>query len=230
MVTINSQILLVSRLSSKAVAENFRLIEAPLPALRDGQVLMRHHFISPYMRGRMNDVKSYVVVQPLNTVMQGATAGEVVESKHTSYHSGDKIVGFGGWQQYSIVDGVTPGVLRNVDTTNIPPSTYLGAVGIPGVTAWYGLTQICLPKEGETVVVSAASGAVGSSAKCSYVVDELGFDACVDYKCTSMRSRCTRRWPVRWRSWHDGGDRGSSNPGRPWPRAWRRHPKRFSAS
>jgi NADPH-dependent curcumin reductase CurA len=203
MVTMNPQILLVSRPSGQAVAENFRLIEAPLPALGDGQVLVRHHFISvdPYMRGRMDDAKSYAAPQPLNAVMQGGTVGEVVESRHANYQSGDKVVGFGGWQQYSIVDGATPGVLRTVDTTHLPLSVYLGAVGMPGVTAWYGLTQICLPKQSETVVVSAASGAVGSvvgqlakvrgcravgiaggSDKCSYVVDELGFNACVDYK------------------------------------------------
>lgn len=200
---LNSQILLVSRPSGEAVAGNFRLAEVPLPALQEGQVLVRHHFVSldPYMRGRMNDVKSYIVPQPLNAVMQGGTVGEVVESKHADYQSGDKVVGFGGWQQYSIVDGAEPSALRKVDTTHIPLSAYLGAVGMPGVTAWYGLTQICLPKEGETVVVSAASGAVGGtvgqlakargcrvvgiaggSDKCSYVVDELGFDACVDYK------------------------------------------------
>jgi NADPH-dependent curcumin reductase CurA len=203
MSTMNSQILLVSRPSGKAVVENFRLIEAPLPALQDGQVLVRHHFLSldPYMRGRMNDAASYVAPQPLNAVMQGGTVGEVVESTHASYQSGDQVVGFGGWQQYSLVEGAELGVLRKVDTTHIPLSAYLGVVGIPGVTAWYGLTQICLPKEGETIVVSAASGAVGSVVgqlakargcravgiagghdKCSYVVDELGFDACVDYK------------------------------------------------
>ena len=203
MSTMNSQILLVSRPSGKAVVENFRLIEAPLPELQDGQVLVRHHFLSldPYMRGRMNDAPSYVAPQPLNAVMQGGTVGEVVESTHASYQHGDQVVGFGGWQQYSIVDGAAPDVLRKVDTTHIPLSAYLGVVGIPGVTAWYGLTQICLPKEGETIVVSAASGAVGSAVgqlakargcravgiagghdKCSYVVDELGFDACVDYK------------------------------------------------
>jgi NADPH-dependent curcumin reductase CurA len=119
MSTMNSQILLVSRPSGKAVAEDFRLIEAPLPALQDGQVLVRHHFLSldPYMRGRMNDAASYVAPQPLNAVMQGGTAGEVVESTHASYQSGDKVVGFGGWQQYSIVDGAAPDVLRKVDTT-----------------------------------------------------------------------------------------------------------------
>ena len=114
---------------------------------------------------------------------------------------GDKVVGFGGWQQFSVVDAGVPGVLRKVDTTHIPLSAYLGAVGMPGVTAWYGLTQICKPGAGKTIAVSAASGAVGSAVgqlakargcrvvgiaggadKCSYVVDELGFDACIDYK------------------------------------------------
>ena len=203
MTTINSQIHLVSRPSGEALAANFAQVDVPLPGLKDGQVLVRHHFISldPYMRGRMNDAKSYAVPQPLNAVMQGGTVGEVVESKHPDYAIGDKVVGFGGWQQYSIVDAGTPGVLRKVDTAQIPLSAYLGAVGMPGVTAWYGLTQICLPKAGETVVVSAASGAVGSvvgqlakargcravgiaggAQKCAYVIDELGFDACVDYK------------------------------------------------
>ncbi len=201
--TQNKQIHLVSRPTGEAVAENFKLIEAEVPELKEGQVLVRQHFLSldPYMRGRMNDAKSYAVPQPLNAVMQGGTVGEVVASKNAHYAVGDKVVGFGGWQLYSVVDAATPGVLRKVDTAHIALSAYLGAVGMPGVTAWYGLTQICKPKEGQTVVVSAASGAVGSAVgqlakargcravgiaggaeKCGYVVDELGFDACVDYK------------------------------------------------
>jgi NADPH-dependent curcumin reductase CurA len=200
---INKQIHLVSRPNVEASADNFRLVEAPMPTVADGQVLVRNHFLSldPYMRGRMNDAKSYAQPQPLNAVMQGGTAGEVVESKHPGYQPGDKVVGFGGWQQYVLVEGGAPGMLRKVDTTHIPLSAYLGAVGMPGVTAWYGLMQICQPKPGETVVVSAASGAVGSAVgqlakakgcravgiaggadKCRYVVEELGFDACVDYK------------------------------------------------
>jgi NADPH-dependent curcumin reductase CurA len=157
--------------------------------------------LDPYMRGRMNDAKSYAAPQPLNAVMQGGTAGEVVASKNAGYAIGDKVVGFGGWQQFSVVDATMPGVLRKVDTTHIALSAYLGAVGMPGVTAWYGLTQICKPVAGKTIVVSAASGAVGSAVgqlakargcravgiaggadKCGYVVGELGFDACVDYK------------------------------------------------
>ena len=201
--TTNPQIHLVSRPTGEASLANFKLVEAEVPELADGQVLVRNHFMSldPYMRGRMNDAKSYAVPQPLNAVMQGGTVGEVVASKNEHYKIGDKVVGFGGWQHYSVADAATPGVLRKVDTTHIPLSAYLGAVGMPGVTAWYGLTQICKPKPGQTIVVSAASGAVGSAVgqlakargcravgiaggaeKCAYVVGELGFDACVDYK------------------------------------------------
>ena len=185
------------------MASNFKLVTAETPALKDNQVLVRHHYMSldPYMRGRMNDAKSYAQPQPLGQVMQGGTAGEVVESKHPKYAVGDKVVGFGGWQEYSVVDASQPGALKKVDTTHVPLSHYLGAVGMPGVTAWYGLVKIIAPKAGETVVVTAASGAVGSAFgalakargcrvvgiaggpdKCKYVTDELGFDACIDYR------------------------------------------------
>ena len=201
--TTNRQVLLASRPTAEAIAANFRVVDTPLPALADGQVLVRHHYLSldPYMRARMNDAKSYAQPQPLNEVMIGGTVGEVVESRHPKFAAGDKVVGMGGWQQYAVVDANQPGALRKVDTTHIPLSAYLGAVGMPGVTAWYGLTKICEPKAGETVVVSAASGAVGSvvgqlaklrgcravglaggAEKCKYVLDELGFDACIDYK------------------------------------------------
>jgi len=203
MATTNRQIHLVSRPEGEATTSNFRLVEAPLPALADGQVLVRHHYLSldPYMRGRMNDAKSYAEPQKLDTVMQGGIVGEVVESRHADYRPGDKVVGVGGWQEYSIANGSQPGMLRKVDTSRIPLSAYLGAVGMPGVTAWYGLVKICEPNPGQTIVVSAASGAVGSAVgqlakvrgcravgfaggadKCRYVVDELGFDACIDYK------------------------------------------------
>ncbi len=200
---INRQILLASRPKGEASASNFRLVEAPLPALAEGQVLVRHHYLSldPYMRGRMDDAKSYAAAQPLDTVMIGGTVGVVAESKHASFKAGDSVVGMGGWQEYSVVDAAQPGALRKVDTSRIALSAYLGAVGMPGVTAWYGLMKICAPKAGETVVVTAASGAVGSAVgqlakargcravgiaggpdKCRYVVEELGFDACIDYK------------------------------------------------
>ena len=199
----NLQIHLASRPQGEPSVDNFRLVEKTLPELAEGQVLVRHHYLSldPYMRGRMNDAKSYAAPQALDTVMGGGTVGEVLASRHASYQAGDKVVGMGGWQQHSVVDGGALGMLRKVDTTHIPLSAYLGAVGMPGVTAWYGLMKICQPKAGQTVVVSAASGAVGSAVgqlakakgcravgiaggadKCAYVVNELGFDACVDYK------------------------------------------------
>jgi NADPH-dependent curcumin reductase len=148
----------------------------------------------------MNDAKSYAPPQPLNAVMIGGTAGVVIASKHAAFAAGDHVVGMGGWQQYSIVDGNARGAMRKVDVSRIPLSAYLGPVGMPGVTAWYGLTKICAAA-GQTITVSAASGAVGSVVgqlaksrgcravgiaggreKCDYVVGELGFDACIDYK------------------------------------------------
>ena len=200
---MNQQIHLVSRPSQEALTSNFQLISVETPALQDGQVLVRHHFLSldPYMRGRMNDAKSYTAPQALNEVMGGGTVGEVVASKSPKFAVGDQVVGMGGWQQYSVVDANQLGALRKVDTTHIPLSAYLGAVGMPGVTAWYGLVKIIEPKAGETMLVSAATGAVGSAfaalskargcrtvgiaggpEKCKYAVDELGFDACIDYK------------------------------------------------
>jgi NADPH-dependent curcumin reductase CurA len=199
----NRQIHLVSRPTGEATRDNFALVEAPLPELADGDVLVRHHYLSldPYMRGRMNDAKSYAQPQALNQVMGGGTVGEVVASRNPAFAVGDAVVGMGGWQEYQRVTSEQRGMLRKVDTRHVPLPAYLGAVGMPGVTAWYGLTQIIEPKVGETIVVSAASGAVGGVVgqlarqrgvravgiaggpdKCAYVTGELGFDACVDYK------------------------------------------------
>jgi NADPH-dependent curcumin reductase len=199
----NHQCLLDNRPEGQAQTSNFKFVTSETPALQEGQVLVRHHYLSldPYMRGRMNESKSYAAAQPLGEVMIGGTAGEVVESKNSKFSVGDKVVGMGGWQTYSVVDANAVGALRKVDTTHIPLSAYLGAVGMPGVTAWYGLVKICAPAAGETVVVTAASGAVGSAVgvlakargchvvgiaggkdKCDYVVNTLGFDACIDYK------------------------------------------------
>jgi NADPH-dependent curcumin reductase CurA len=200
---VNTQVFLDNRPQGEATAGNFKLVTSETPPLADGQVLVRHHFLSldPYMRGRMNDAKSYAQPQPLGQVMQGGTVGEVVESRSPKYQPGDKVVGFGGWQEYSVVSAEQAGALKKVDTTHVPLSHYLGAVGMPGVTAWYGLVKIIEPKAGQTVVVSAASGAVGSAFgalakergcraigiaggpdKCGYVKQELGFDDCIDYK------------------------------------------------
>ena len=200
---MNKQILLVSRPTGEPTLENFRLVETPLVPLADGEVRVRHHYLSldPYMRGRMNEGASYAEAQRLNEVMIGGTVGEVVESRSAHFRVGDHVVGMGGWQQYQRVDGSQRGALRKVDSTQIPLSAYLGVLGMPGVTAWYGLGQVIGPKAGETVVVSAASGAVGSvvgqlarlrgcravgiaggGEKCRAVVDDFGFDACIDYR------------------------------------------------
>lgn len=199
----NRQILLDNRPQGEATVDNFKLVTTDTPALADGQVLVKHHYLSldPYMRGRMNDSKSYAASQPLGEVMIGGTVGEVVDSKHPKFKAGDQVVGMGGWQEYSVVDATQPGALRKVDTTQVPLSYYLGAVGMPGVTAWYGLVRIIEPKAGETMVISAATGAVGSAfaalakargcrvvgiaggtEKCDYAVKELGYDACIDYR------------------------------------------------
>ncbi len=199
----NRQIHLDNRPVGEAVASNFKLVTSETPALADGQVLVRHHFLSldPYMRGRMNDAKSYAQPQPLGQTMGGGTVGEVVDSRNPKFEAGDKVVGMGGWQEYSVVDANQPGALRKVDTTHVPLSHYLGAVGMPGVTAWYGLVKIIAPQAGQTMVISAATGAVGSAFaalskargcrtvgiaggpdKCKYAIEELGFDACIDYK------------------------------------------------
>ncbi|HEX7840157.1 MAG TPA: NADP-dependent oxidoreductase, partial [Kofleriaceae bacterium] len=196
----NRRFVLASRPTGAPEEANFRLESAPVPDLAPGQVLVRHHYLSldPYMRGRMSDQKSYATPQPLGEVMIGGTVGEVVASQSDKLAVGDPVVGMGGWQEYAV--GAADG-LRKIDTRQVPMSAYLGAVGMPGVTAWYGLHMICEPKPGETVAVSAASGAVGSMVgqlakargcravgiaggkdKCDYVVRELGFDACIDYK------------------------------------------------
>ena len=194
------QIVLASRPQGVVSPANFRLETVAVPVLKDGEVLVRNHYLSldPYMRMRMEDVKSYAAPQALDEVMVGGTAGEVVASKNPKFAVGDKVVGMLGWSEMGVSDGE---LLKKVDTTHIPLSAYLGTVGMPGMTAWYGLMQIIKPKAGDTIAVSAASGAVGTvvgqlakqlgcrvigiaggKEKCDYVVNELGFDACIDYK------------------------------------------------
>jgi hypothetical protein len=200
----NRQILLARRPQGAVLEEDFRLVETEVPPLRDGQLLTRVHWLSldPYMRGRMDEAKSYAPSQPLGEVMIGGTVAEVIESRNARFKPGEFVVSAAGWQQLQVTDGAG---LRRIDVSLIPPTAYLGPVGMPGVTAWYGLTQIGKPKEGETVVVSAAAGAVGSvvgqlakargcravgiaggKAKCDLVTGELGFDACADYKAESF--------------------------------------------
>ena len=194
------QIVLASRPKGVVSVDNFRLESVPVPSIKAGEVLVRNHYLSldPYMRMRMEDVKSYAAPQELDAVMLGGTAGEVIASNNPKFAVGDKVVGMLGWSEMAVSDGA---LLKTVDTSHIPLSAYLGAVGMPGMTAWYGLTQIIKPKAGDTIAVSAASGAVGTvvgqlaklhgcrvvgiaggKEKCDYVVNELGFDACIDYK------------------------------------------------
>ncbi|WP_119422401.1 NADP-dependent oxidoreductase [Desertibaculum subflavum] len=201
----NQRIVLASRPQGWVSEENFRLEEAPVPEPKDGEALVRNHYMSldPYMRGRMNASKSYSASVEIGQTMVGGTVGEVVKSNDPSLKPGDKVVGQLGWQLY----GTGPAkAFMKVDTGRVPLSAYLGPVGMPGVTAWIGTYDICQPKAGETLVVNAASGAVGGvvgqlakmkgarvvgiaggAAKVKHVVDDLGFDACVDYRAASFR-------------------------------------------
>lgn len=203
-VTANTQVLLASRPTGWVTEDNFRIVETELRSPEGGELIVKNRFLSldPYMRGRMNDGKSYAKGAELGEVMIGGTVGEVIESRNGRFKVGDLVVGPLGWQTYAVTDGL---MLSKVENASIPLSAYLGVVGMPGATAWTGLIEICQPRAGETVVVSAASGAVGSivgqlaklqgcravgiaggKAKCDYVVQELGFDACVDYKSSSF--------------------------------------------
>ncbi|MFZ4529269.1 MAG: NADP-dependent oxidoreductase [Undibacterium curvum] len=207
------RIVLASRPQGEISPDNFRLETLAVPEIQDGEVLIRNHYLSldPYMRGRMQDSKSYAEPQPLNATMIGGTVGEIIATKNPRFAVGDQVISMSGWTEMAVSDG---SLLRKLDTTHIPLSAYLGAVGMPGLTAWYGLTQIMQPKAGETVVVSAASGAVGSvvgqlarqrgcrvvgiaggQEKCAYVVDELGFDACIDYKADDWQAALTAATP-----------------------------------
>ena len=202
----HQRIVLAARPTGEAGPEHFRLEAVDTPAVQDlaqGHVLVQVHYLSldPYMRMRMNDAKSYAAPVGIGEVMVGGTVGEIVESKQGGFVPGDTVVCMGGWQEMVALDARTPGLVRKVDASKVPLSAYLGPVGMPGVTAWVGLNHLIEPKAGETVVVSAASGAVGSVVgqlakargcravglaggpeKCDYVVKELGFDACIDYR------------------------------------------------
>lgn len=194
------RIVLASRPDGWPTAANFRLEEVPMAPLAEGEIRVRNHFLSldPYMRGRMNDGKSYAAPQKLDETMVGGTVGEVVESRQAEFRVGDTVRGMLGWAEYGIGSA---GGLTKVDARRVPLSSYLGVLGMPGMTAWYGFTKILEPKPGETLVVSAASGAVGSvvgqlariagvrvvgiaggPVKCRYLTEELGFDASIDYK------------------------------------------------
>jgi NADPH-dependent curcumin reductase CurA len=198
--TQNRQVLLASRPQGPVTEQNFRIVDTPLRAPADGEVLVRNEWLSldPYMRGRMSDANSYVPPATLDEPMTGQTVGEVLESRDARFRPGDKVLTPLGWQSHGVARGDD---LVTIDVSRAPASYYLGVLGMPGITAWFGLFEIGQPKPGETVIVSAASGAVGSvvgqlakiagcrvvgiaggKAKCDYVVGELGLDACVDHR------------------------------------------------
>ena len=204
----NRRVLLASHPVGPVAESNFRIESAPLPKCGDGEVLVRNLWLSldPYMRGRMSDAKSYAKGVDIGEVMVGQTLGEVVESRHPQLKKGDKVLTQLGWQVY----GCTKDAVK-IDETRAPLTYYLGVLGMPGITAYFGLKEIGSPKPGETVVVSAASGAVGSVVgqlakiwgcravgiaggreKCEYVTRELGFDACVDYKARNVDHELSR--------------------------------------
>ncbi|GAA0822317.1 NADP-dependent oxidoreductase [Colwellia asteriadis] len=206
----NRQIVLASRPFGAPTADNFNTIETDTPQPKEGEVLLRTVYLSldPYMRGRMSDAKSYADPVEINEVMVGGSVCRVEVSNHSKYQVGDWVVAFGGWQDYSISDGEN---LLKLDR-NIPnPSYALGILGMPGLTAYMGLLDIGQPKAGETVVVAAATGAVGSlvgqiakikgckvigiaggSEKCQYAVDTLGFDACLDHYSDDLAKQLTQ--------------------------------------
>jgi hypothetical protein len=199
----NQRVVLASRPVGPVSESNFRVEEAPTPKPAEGEVLVRNLWLSldPYMRGRMSDAKSYVKGVDIGEVMVGQTVGEVVESRHAKLKVGDTVLTQLGWQLYGATKEAT-----KIDTSRGPASYYLGLLGMPGLTAYFGLKELGQPKAGDTVVVSAASGAVGSVVgqlaklwgcravgiaggreKCAYVKEELGFDACLDYKGGALR-------------------------------------------
>jgi NADPH-dependent curcumin reductase CurA len=196
----NLQVRLRRRPEGEPAPEDFEIAEAPPPAPGPGEVLVRARFLSldPYMRGRMSAAKSYAKPVELGEVMEGETAGEVLASNDPRFAPGDLVAGGRGWQRLCAVEGAR---LRKLDATLAPLPAWLGVLGMPGLTAWVGLEDIGQPKPGETVVVSAASGAVGQvvgqlakargarvvgiaggPAKCAFVTGELGFDACLDHR------------------------------------------------
>ena len=201
----NKRIVMASYPQGWVTPENFRLETLPAQKPADGQVLIKAHWLSldPYMRGRMSQAKSYAKGVEPGDVMTGEVAGEIVESKHAGFRVGEMVTARSGWQLYGCISGAE---VTKVDAQRAPLSYYLGCLGMPGLTAYFGMKEIGAPKPGDTVVVSAASGAVGSvvgqlakawgcravgiaggKAKCDYVVKELGFDACVDYKAGNLR-------------------------------------------
>ena len=211
--TVNRRIVLASRPTGAPTAANFRLEETAVPTPAEGQALLRAEWLSldPYMRGRMSDAPSYAPPVEIDAVMTGGTVSRVVASRHPDFHEGDLVMAYTGWQQYALTDGS--------GATKLPagfdhPSYALGVLGMPGYTAYAGLIDIGQPRPGETVVVAAATGAVGSlvgqiakikgcrvvgvaggAQKCEYAVKELGFDACIDHRSADFAAQLAAACP-----------------------------------
>jgi NADPH-dependent curcumin reductase len=211
---VNRQVLLKSRPDGAPGLDNFEFAQRPMPEPGDGEVLMRNRYLSldPYMRGRMSAAKSYAKPVEIGDPMVGGTVGEIVASRNAKFDAGDTVLGYGGWQDYAISSGVG---LRKLDPAAAPVTAWLGVLGMPGMTAYAGLLEIGQPKPGETVAVAAASGAVGSVVgqiakimgcravgiaggpdKCRYVVEELGFQACVDHRAADLARQLEAACPA----------------------------------
>ncbi len=209
----NRQIILVSRPQGEPTAENFKLTEAPVPEIGDGQVLLKTKYLSldPYMRGRMSDARSYAQPFNLGEPLGGGTVSEVAASKNPNFSAGDAVLAYGGWQEYSVSNG---GDLQKLDPKLAPISTALGVLGMPGMTAYTGLLNIGQPKEGETLAVAAAAGPVGATVgqigkikgcrvvgiaggkqKTRYLLEELGFDAAIDHRSANFKDELKSACP-----------------------------------
>lgn len=210
---MNKQQLFVKRPAGEADASTWSLNTTPIPEIEEGQLLIKQHYISldPAMRGWMNDMKSYIAPMEIGSVMRAGSVGEVIASKNEKFKKGDFVSGHGGVQQYIATDG--KGYYK-VDQNLAPLPTYIGTLGMPGMTAYFGILEVGKIKEGDIVLVSGAAGAVGSivgqiakikgchvvgiaggAEKCKYVVDELGFDACIDYKNEDVKQRLKEECP-----------------------------------
>jgi NADPH-dependent curcumin reductase CurA len=212
--SVNRQLVLASRPKGAPTADNFRLEKGAIPPIGNGQVLLRSVYLSldPYMRGRMSDAPSYAAPVQINDVMTGGVVSRVVDSKHADFKPGDWVLGMGGWQDYSVGEGKA---LRKLEGSIAKhPSLALGVLGMPGFTAYMGLLDIGNPKAGETVVVAAATGPVGSlvgqiaklkgcrvvgiaggAEKCRYAKEHFGFDECLDHRAPELDKRLAKACP-----------------------------------
>ncbi len=209
----NRRIILASRPDGEPRPENFRLDTAPVPQPADGEVLIRTKWLSldPYMRGRMSAAKSYAKSVEVGDVIEGGTVGEIVSSRNDAFCEGDIVLSHSGWQDYAVSNGQG---LRRLDPSLAPVQTALGILGMPGMTAYTGLLNIGKPKAGETVVVAAATGPVGSAVgqiakikgaravgiaggpdKCRLLVEEFGFDAAIDHRAPDMPEQLAKACP-----------------------------------